>query len=139
MVPRRGLGVLQDWWLLLRDRAPFLLRVPVTDILFSLWQTLNAPVPARSHWPTRLTHGRGARLSPRRRKVAHYPEPTRGRLQRRVVVDAEIRGRWSEGCQQFFAPCPGSCAGLIPLVLSVALPRAVASSALGVCKRAPVK
>ena len=34
------MGCYRKWWLLLWDRSPFLLRVPVADILFPLRQKL---------------------------------------------------------------------------------------------------
>ena len=40
-------------------------------------------------------------VAARRRKVARYPELTRGEPQRLVVLAAEVGGRWSDECQQF--------------------------------------
>ena len=42
-----------------------------------------------------------ALVAARRRKVACYPELTRGGPQRLVVLAAEVGGRWSDECQQF--------------------------------------
>ena len=42
-----------------------------------------------------------ALVAARRRKVARYPELTRGGPQRLVVFAAEVWGRWSDECQQF--------------------------------------
>ena len=42
-----------------------------------------------------------ALVAARRRKVARYPELTRGGPQRLVVLAAEVGGRWSDECQQF--------------------------------------
>ena len=42
-----------------------------------------------------------ALVAARRRKVARYPDLTRGGPQRLVVLAAEVGGRWREKCQQF--------------------------------------
>ena len=95
-----------------------------------------------------------ALVAARRRKVARYPELTRGGPQRLVVLAAEVGGRWSDECQQFLrtllrlrvqrAPPPLRAAAAQGWarrwwsVLSVALQRAVASSALGVWTMPPL-
>ena len=95
-----------------------------------------------------------ALVAVRRRKVARYPELTRGGPQRLVVLAAEVGGRWSDECQQFLrtllrlrvqrAPPPlraSAAQGWARRwwsVLSVALQRAVASSALGVWTMPPL-
>ena len=93
-------------------------------------------------------------VAARRRKVARYPELTRGGPQRLVVLAAEVGGRWSDECPQFLrtllrlrvqrAPPPLRAAAAQGWarrwwsVLSVALQRAVASSALGVWTMPPL-
>ena len=95
-----------------------------------------------------------ALVAARRRKVARCPELTRGGPQRLVVLAAEVGGRWSDECQQFLrtllrlrvqrAPPPlraSAAQGWARRwwsVLSVALQRAVASSALGVWTMPPL-
>ena len=54
----------------------------------------------------RPVHGADARAgvaldAARRRKVARYPELTRGGPQRLVVLAAEVGGRWNDECHQF--------------------------------------
>ena len=87
--------------------------------------------------------------STKKRKVACYPELTRGGLQRLVVFAAEAGGCWSDERQQFLlrlcvqcSPQPSSAAQGWARhwwsVLSVALQRAVASSEPGVWSMPPL-
>ncbi|CAE7567426.1 unnamed protein product [Symbiodinium necroappetens] len=106
----------------------------------------------------RPVHGADARAgvaldAARRRKVARYPELTRGGPQRLVVLAADVGG-WNDQCQQFLrillrlpvqrAPPPlraSAAQGWARRwwsVLSVALQRAVACSALGVWSMPPL-
>ena len=84
----------------------------------------------------------------RRRKHARYPELLRGGPQRLVVLAAEVGGRWGEECQRFVRQllrlrvqrAPATLRATAAQgwarrwwgLLSVAVQRAVASTALGV-------
>ena len=69
-----------------------------------------------------------ALVAARRRKVARYPELTRGGPQRVVVLAAEVGGHWSDECQRFLRT-------LLRLRVQCAPPPLRASAAQGWARR----
>ena len=77
-----------------------------------------------------------ALVAARRRKVARYPELTRGEPQRLIVLTAQVGGRWSDECQQFLRTYSGSVSKAPHYPCAPLQPRA-GRAAGGVCCRLP--
>ena len=161
LLPRRGFVVERAWVQVVREAVgpegprrpspPRLRCLRSNEQRRSFVLRRNSRLPLYSRWPPREGV---ALVAARRRKVARYPELTRGGPQRLVVRTAEVGGHWSDACQQFLrtllrlrvqraspplrAAAAQGWARRWWSVRSVALQRAVASSALGVWTMPPL-